>query len=183
MNLQQVTEWLWRLKTPVVNAYAVKQGDGIALIDTGTAGQADTILMHLGHALGLPADEVRSRTSSSPTATQTTPAQLRLLLSEPELVFSDLPLKPTSSREEPRPARRAYSIGRGRCLLRSCRGCRLRFQLSWTYDSGRVMSCAGNPGQSSSAHSATLRGSWRFGFHLSVSWSPPMRSLLTKVRR
>jgi glyoxylase-like metal-dependent hydrolase (beta-lactamase superfamily II) len=44
MDLEPVTDWLWCLRTPLVQAYAVRQGDGFHLIDTSTAGQHDAIL-------------------------------------------------------------------------------------------------------------------------------------------
>jgi hypothetical protein len=34
MDLEPVTDWLWCLRTPLVQAYAVRQGDGFHLIDT-----------------------------------------------------------------------------------------------------------------------------------------------------
>jgi glyoxylase-like metal-dependent hydrolase (beta-lactamase superfamily II) len=44
MDVEQVTDWLWCLRTPVVQAYAVRHGDGFDLIDASTAGQDSAIL-------------------------------------------------------------------------------------------------------------------------------------------
>ena len=41
MELEQVAVWLWCLRTPIVQAYAVRERDGFNLIDTSTAGQDD----------------------------------------------------------------------------------------------------------------------------------------------
>ena len=50
MEVEQLTDWLWCLRTPVVQAYAVRQGDGFNLIDTSTAGNEDAILEALGES-------------------------------------------------------------------------------------------------------------------------------------
>jgi glyoxylase-like metal-dependent hydrolase (beta-lactamase superfamily II) len=52
MEVEQVTEWLWCLRTPVVQAYAVREGDGFNLIDTSTAGEDEAILGALGSLAG-----------------------------------------------------------------------------------------------------------------------------------
>jgi glyoxylase-like metal-dependent hydrolase (beta-lactamase superfamily II) len=44
MEIEQLTSWLWCLRTPIVQAYAVRQGDGFNLIDASTAGNAEAIL-------------------------------------------------------------------------------------------------------------------------------------------
>jgi glyoxylase-like metal-dependent hydrolase (beta-lactamase superfamily II) len=44
MELDQINSWLWRLHTPVVQAYAVRERDGFNLIDTSTAGEEGAIL-------------------------------------------------------------------------------------------------------------------------------------------
>jgi glyoxylase-like metal-dependent hydrolase (beta-lactamase superfamily II) len=52
MDVEQLTEWLWCLRTPVVQAYAVRDRDGFDLIDTSTAGQEDAILDALASVAG-----------------------------------------------------------------------------------------------------------------------------------
>ncbi|MGZ6707674.1 MAG: MBL fold metallo-hydrolase [Solirubrobacteraceae bacterium] len=52
MEVEQLTEWLWCLRTPVVQAYAVRDGEGFDLIDTSTAGQEDVILGALASVAG-----------------------------------------------------------------------------------------------------------------------------------
>jgi hypothetical protein len=47
MELEQLAGWLWCLRTPIVQAYAVRERDGFNLIDTSTAGQDDAILAAL----------------------------------------------------------------------------------------------------------------------------------------
>ena len=44
MDVEQLTEWPWCLRTPVVQAYAVRDREGFDLIDMSTAGQEDAIL-------------------------------------------------------------------------------------------------------------------------------------------
>jgi glyoxylase-like metal-dependent hydrolase (beta-lactamase superfamily II) len=59
VELVAVTDWLWCLRTPVVQAYAVRDGDGFRLIDTATAGLDGAILDALGSIAGCSADEVQ----------------------------------------------------------------------------------------------------------------------------
>jgi glyoxylase-like metal-dependent hydrolase (beta-lactamase superfamily II) len=44
MELDRITDWLWCLRTPIVQAYAVRERDGFNLIDASTAGEEDAIL-------------------------------------------------------------------------------------------------------------------------------------------
>jgi glyoxylase-like metal-dependent hydrolase (beta-lactamase superfamily II) len=44
IEIEQLAEWLWRLSTPVVACYAVRQADGFNLIDSGLAGGEDSVL-------------------------------------------------------------------------------------------------------------------------------------------
>jgi glyoxylase-like metal-dependent hydrolase (beta-lactamase superfamily II) len=53
MELDRIHDWLFRLSTPIVQAYAVRQGSGVCLVDTTTAGQADEILRSLSDELGV----------------------------------------------------------------------------------------------------------------------------------
>lgn len=59
MRLEQLTDWLWGLRTDFVQAYAVRQADGFCLIDTSTAGNETTILELLGGLIGRSPDDVR----------------------------------------------------------------------------------------------------------------------------
>jgi glyoxylase-like metal-dependent hydrolase (beta-lactamase superfamily II) len=44
MEIERITDWLWCLRSPVVQAYAVRERDGFNLIDASTAGEEDAIL-------------------------------------------------------------------------------------------------------------------------------------------
>jgi glyoxylase-like metal-dependent hydrolase (beta-lactamase superfamily II) len=59
MELEQVTDWLWCLRTPIVQAYAVRERDGFNLVDTTTAGQDAPILEALASIDGQAVEEVR----------------------------------------------------------------------------------------------------------------------------
>jgi hypothetical protein len=59
MQLEPLTDWLWCLRSPIVQAYAVRQRDGFNLIDTTTAGNHTTILHALAGIDGSAADDVR----------------------------------------------------------------------------------------------------------------------------
>lgn len=50
MEAERLTDWLWSLRTPIVQAYAVRERDGFVLIDTSTAGNEGAILDALGGA-------------------------------------------------------------------------------------------------------------------------------------
>jgi glyoxylase-like metal-dependent hydrolase (beta-lactamase superfamily II) len=52
MDVEQLTEWLWCLRTPLVQAYAVRDREGFDLIDTSTAGQENAILDALASVAG-----------------------------------------------------------------------------------------------------------------------------------
>lgn len=52
MELDRLTDWLLCLRTPLVQAYAVRHDRGVSLIDTSTAGHTDAILAALEDALG-----------------------------------------------------------------------------------------------------------------------------------
>jgi hypothetical protein len=60
MELEQVAGWLWCLRTPIVQAYAVRDRDGFDLIGTSTAGQDDAIPAAPGGIDGRPVDRVRA---------------------------------------------------------------------------------------------------------------------------
>jgi glyoxylase-like metal-dependent hydrolase (beta-lactamase superfamily II) len=47
MDLDRITDWLWCQRTPVVQAYAVRERDGFNLIDASTTGEEDAILRRL----------------------------------------------------------------------------------------------------------------------------------------
>jgi glyoxylase-like metal-dependent hydrolase (beta-lactamase superfamily II) len=50
MELDRINDWLWCLRTPIVQAYAVRERDGFNLIDTCTAGEEGAILEALAAA-------------------------------------------------------------------------------------------------------------------------------------
>ncbi len=58
MELDQINDWLWCLRTPIVQAYAVRERDGFNLIDTSTAGEDSAILEMLA-TIDRPAGRVR----------------------------------------------------------------------------------------------------------------------------
>jgi len=58
LDLFEITSWLWGLRTPLVQAYAVRDGDAFNLIDTGIAGGEDAILSGLSGISGEPEGEV-----------------------------------------------------------------------------------------------------------------------------
>jgi glyoxylase-like metal-dependent hydrolase (beta-lactamase superfamily II) len=61
MELERLTDWLWCLQTPVVQAFAVRDRNGVVLVDTSTAGEAEVIMSLLSKALGEPGHEVPIR--------------------------------------------------------------------------------------------------------------------------
>jgi glyoxylase-like metal-dependent hydrolase (beta-lactamase superfamily II) len=60
MDVEQITDWLWCLRTPV-QAYAVRHSDGFHLIDTSTAGREGAILDALGSVAGSAGRDVAIR--------------------------------------------------------------------------------------------------------------------------
>jgi len=61
MDVEQITDWLWCLRTPLVQAYAVRHSDGFHLIDTSTAGHDGAILDALGSVAGSTGRDVAIR--------------------------------------------------------------------------------------------------------------------------
>ena len=59
MELDPILDWLWCLRTPIVQAYAVRERDGFNLIDASTAGQDAAILETLARIDGRTIDDVR----------------------------------------------------------------------------------------------------------------------------
>jgi glyoxylase-like metal-dependent hydrolase (beta-lactamase superfamily II) len=55
VEVDQPTEWLWCLRTPIVQAYAIREREGFDLVDTTTAGKEDEILAALAKIAGEPA--------------------------------------------------------------------------------------------------------------------------------
>jgi glyoxylase-like metal-dependent hydrolase (beta-lactamase superfamily II) len=54
MEIEQLTDWLWCLRTPIVQAYAIREREGFNLVDTTTAGQEEEILAALAEIAGQP---------------------------------------------------------------------------------------------------------------------------------
>jgi hypothetical protein len=71
MELDRINDWLWCLRTRIVQAYAVRERDGFNLIDTSTAGQDGAILGLLATIDPRPTRCASTR-SCSPTAMTTT---------------------------------------------------------------------------------------------------------------
>ena len=61
MDVEQITDWLWCLRTPLVRAYAIRHSDGSHLIDTSTAGHDGAILDALGSVAGSTGRDVAIR--------------------------------------------------------------------------------------------------------------------------
>lgn len=59
MDIDELTSWLWCLRTPVVQAYTVRQRDGFNLIDTGLAGGEAAIMSSLAAIDACAVDDVR----------------------------------------------------------------------------------------------------------------------------
>jgi glyoxylase-like metal-dependent hydrolase (beta-lactamase superfamily II) len=58
MQLDRINDWLWCLRTRIVQAYAVRERDGFNLIDTSTAGE-DGAILELLATIDARADAVR----------------------------------------------------------------------------------------------------------------------------
>jgi hypothetical protein len=65
MELDRINDWLWCLRTRIVQAYAVRERDGFNLIDTSTAGQ-DGAILELLATIDPRADAVRIRDPAHP---------------------------------------------------------------------------------------------------------------------
>ena len=62
MDVIQLTDWLWDLQTPIVQAYAIRHRDGsFSLVDSSTAGQEGPIVDALASIAGSDAADVRIR--------------------------------------------------------------------------------------------------------------------------
>ena len=71
MDVEQLTEWLWCLRTPIVQAYAVRERDGFNLIDACPAGEDGAILTTLREPLA------RARPTSRVSAATAGPRRTR----------------------------------------------------------------------------------------------------------
>ncbi|HEX3678535.1 MAG TPA: MBL fold metallo-hydrolase, partial [Galbitalea sp.] len=61
LKLLELTDWLWCLRTPVAACWAVRDGDGIVMVDANVAAQDEAIVNALADRLGSSADTVRLR--------------------------------------------------------------------------------------------------------------------------
>jgi glyoxylase-like metal-dependent hydrolase (beta-lactamase superfamily II) len=61
LEFEELDEWLWCLRTPVVACYAIHDRDAIVLIDANVAGQHNAILNALADRLGVAAHAVPVR--------------------------------------------------------------------------------------------------------------------------
>jgi glyoxylase-like metal-dependent hydrolase (beta-lactamase superfamily II) len=59
VEVERLAGWLWCLRTPIVQVYAVREGDGFNLVDTATAGSEAAILAALAEIDERPVDDVR----------------------------------------------------------------------------------------------------------------------------
>jgi glyoxylase-like metal-dependent hydrolase (beta-lactamase superfamily II) len=56
-----LNDWLWCLRTPVVACWAIRDRDGVVMVDANVAGQHDAIVSALAHRLGVLDDAVPLR--------------------------------------------------------------------------------------------------------------------------
>jgi hypothetical protein len=75
LELEPINDWLWCLRTPIVQAYAVREHSGFNLIDASTAGEEDAILEALATIDRQAPDGVRVHDHCSRTGTTTTQAR------------------------------------------------------------------------------------------------------------
>ena len=54
IEFEELDDWLWCLRTPVVACYAIRDRDGVVLVDANIAGQHGAILDALADRLGAP---------------------------------------------------------------------------------------------------------------------------------
>lgn len=59
VDVEQLTDWLFCLRTPVVQAYAVQQSTDFVLIDTGVVGYENAYLKALAEATGAKPEDLR----------------------------------------------------------------------------------------------------------------------------
>jgi glyoxylase-like metal-dependent hydrolase (beta-lactamase superfamily II) len=61
LEFEELDDWLWCLRTPVVACYAIRDRDGIVLVDSNVAGQHNAILDAVAARLGVAATAVPVR--------------------------------------------------------------------------------------------------------------------------
>jgi glyoxylase-like metal-dependent hydrolase (beta-lactamase superfamily II) len=124
VEVDQLTAWLWCLRTPIVQAYAIREREGFNLVDTTTAGEEDEILAALAGIAGQTArvHEVLlthgHADHTGAAAGLRTRTGARIVASRDEA--------PVIAGERPAPARRGSPTGRCRCSSRSRRTCPTR---------------------------------------------------------
>jgi len=59
IHVERLADWLWCLRLPLVQLYAVREGAGFNLVDTGTRGEEDAILGALAAIDGTAPGDVR----------------------------------------------------------------------------------------------------------------------------
>ena len=59
VSTEQIVDWLYALRTPVVAVYAIKQDNGFILLDTGVVGYEHAYLRALAEAEDVSPDDVR----------------------------------------------------------------------------------------------------------------------------
>jgi glyoxylase-like metal-dependent hydrolase (beta-lactamase superfamily II) len=50
----ELTDWLWCLRTPIASCFAIRDGDGVVMVDANVAGLGEAIIDTLGRRLDLP---------------------------------------------------------------------------------------------------------------------------------
>ena len=61
LEFVELTDWLWCLRTPVVTCWAIRDREGVVLVDANVAGQDEAIVAALANRLGTPDDAVPIR--------------------------------------------------------------------------------------------------------------------------
>jgi glyoxylase-like metal-dependent hydrolase (beta-lactamase superfamily II) len=104
MELDRINDWLWCLRTRIVQAYAVRERDGFNLIDTSTAGE-DGAILELLATIDPRADAVRiheivlthghdDHTGSAAALVQRTGARVIAARDEAPTIRGDRPAAP-----------------------------------------------------------------------------------------
>jgi glyoxylase-like metal-dependent hydrolase (beta-lactamase superfamily II) len=104
MELDRINDWLWCLRTRIVQAFAVRERDGFNLIDTSTAGQ-DGAILELLATIDPRADAVRiheillthghdDHTGSAAALVQRTGARVMAARDEAPTISGDRPAAP-----------------------------------------------------------------------------------------
>jgi glyoxylase-like metal-dependent hydrolase (beta-lactamase superfamily II) len=61
LEFTELTDWLWCLRSPVVACFAIRDRDGLVMVDANVAGLGKSIVDTLAHRLGVPSDSLPLR--------------------------------------------------------------------------------------------------------------------------